>query len=261
MRIRRRRRSKNSKRRRVYRRRRSYNRGRKVRRRRRARSRRRNPLYRVRKSGKYSSVGGRGRTRRLRRQKGRRGGWRNPGRKRRGRRRRAYNRGRRRRRYGRNPAALSIKNLPSIAMAGFKPDVLINSSMAVAGAVGNAWLSGALTAQLPDALSILKSGPGSYVTGLVTAGLLGGAAATVAPKQASSVFLGSVIGVAMRAFDEYVKPMMSGMGFYGDYLTRGNAAGAQPLGDYLTRTDAASAQALGAYYGGDQYISEELASV
>lgn len=193
---------------------------------------------------------------------GRHGGWRNPRRRSR-RRRKAFN-GRRRyglRRRHRNPAALSIKNLPSIAMAGFKPAVLINSATAVAGAVGNAWLSGAVAARLPDMLSILKSGPGSYVTGLVTAGLLGGAAATVAPKQAASLFLGSVIGVAMRAFDEYVKPMMSGMGFYGDYLTRSDAASAQPLGDYLSRSDAASAQALGAYYGGDQYISEELASV
>lgn len=268
MRIRRRRRSKNSSRRRVYRRRRSYNkRRRSVRGRRRARNRRRsyrrrrNPLFREMKTGKFRRKGGRGR-KRLSHVSARTTVWKNPGRRIRRRRRKAFNRGRRYgRRYGRNPAALSIKNLPSIAMAGFKPAVLINSATAVAGAVGNAWLSGALTARLPDALSILKSGPGSYVTGLVTAGLLGGAAATVAPKQAASVFLGSVIGVAMRAFDEYVKPMMSGMGFYGDYLTRTDAATAAPLGDYLTRSDAASAQSLGAYYGGDQYISEELASV
>jgi hypothetical protein len=257
----RRRRSRNSRRRRRYafNRRRRFNR---VRRRMRNRSRRRNRgLWRVRRSGKYSGRGRRG-WKRLTRQAGRRGGWRNPRRSRKYRRHKARNRGRRYgRRYGRNPATLSVKNLPSIVMAGFKPAMLINSGVAVAGAVGNAWLSGAIAARLPSALSILKSGPGSYVTGLVTAGLLGGAAATVAPKQAGSLFLGSVIGVVMRAFDEYVKPMLPAISGLGDYLTRTDAMSAQALGDYLTRTDAMSAQALGSYYGGDQYISEELASV
>ena len=115
MRIRRRRRSKNSSRRRIYRRRRSFNkRRRSVRGRRRARNRSRrrsrNWLWRA-KAGKYAGRAGRGR-RRLRRIPGKRG-WFSNSRRRHRSRRKARNRGRRYgRRYGRNPAALSIKNLP-----------------------------------------------------------------------------------------------------------------------------------------------------
>lgn len=254
-------------------RRRSRNRSRRVRRSRRSR---RNPVYRAIATGKYSKRKKGVKVKSLHHIGG--GGWRNPrGRRRKSRisRRRARNTGRRYgRRYGRrsmrrNPA-LSLRRPMAAMFAGFDPKMLTTSALAVSGAVGNAWLSGAVSAYLP---SMLKTGPGSYVVGLVTSGLLGGAVSTVAPKYAPSVFLGSLMGVAMRAYDQYVSPMFHGMGDYltrgdaasaqslGDYLSRGDAMSAQSLGDYLSRGDAMSAQALGGYYGGDQYISEELASV
>ena len=138
---------------------------------------------------------------------------------------------------------------------------LSEAGVVVGGALGNAWLSGAVGSFLPG---MLQSGIGSYATGLATAGILGAGVSMIAPRQAGKVFFGGVLEVVTRAVKEYVVPMIPGMSGMGDYLTRGNAAEARNLhgiGDYLTRGNAAEARnlhGLGDYYG-DYHVREELA--
>jgi hypothetical protein len=151
--------------------------------------------------------------------------------------------------------------------AAFDVKTLSNAGVIVGGALGNAWLTGAVSNFLPG---MLQSGPGSYVTGLASAGVLGAGVGMVAPRQAGKVFFGAVLEVVTRAVKDYIVPLIPGMsgcsgvgcyGALGDYLTRGNAADARPLGylgDYLTRQNAADARNLGDYYG-ERHIQEELA--
>lgn len=125
----------------------------------------------------------------------------------------------------------------------------------VGGALGNAWLSGAVSGFLP---SMLQSGIGGYAVGLASAGVLGGIVSMAAPRYSGDVFLGGVLEVMTRMVKEYVVPMLPLKGM-GDYLTVANAQEARPLGDYLTVANAREARPLGDYYG-DEYISEELAA-
>jgi len=197
--------------------------------------------------------------RRRRRRSRRRNVSQNPVRRRR-RRRVRRSRGRKvgRRRRSNNPGAVSLRRPLKAVMAGFNVKLLSRAGVMVGGALGNAALSGTASGYMPG---VLQSGPGSYVVGLGTAGLLGAGVGMVMPRLAGDVFLGAVLEVVTRAVKDYVVPLIPGMSGMGDYLTRTDAATARPLGDYLTRTDAATARPLGDYYGGDQYISEELAAM
>ena len=158
------------------------------------------------------------------------------------------------RRRRRNPArALSLRTVTR----GFRLPTLATASWMVGGALGNAWLSGAVSRFLPG---VLQTGPGSHITGLATAGLLGAGAGMVIPRRSSEVFLGGVLEVVTRAAKEYIIPLIPGMGSMGDYFTRANGMELQPLGDYFNRTNLQEAQPLGDYYG-DSWVGEELAAV
>jgi len=240
-------------------------------RRRRARRRRRRNYWKGDRAGhRRAALKGWRRKRRRRKVKGKRRRRRrknNPGfsynpRRRRRRRRRARNRGRRRRsRRGRhrayNRGALtSVRGIQRSVTAGFKPQVLKKALVITGGALGNAWFSGVVSGFLPG---MLQTGPGSYVTGLASAGVLGAGVGMVSPRMAGDVFFGGVLEVVTRGVKEYVLPILPGMSGLGDYLTRTNAMEARPLGDYLTRQNAAEARPLGDYYG-DEYVADELAS-
>ena len=148
-----------------------------------------------------------------------------------------------------------------MATAGFNVKTLTEAGVIVGGALGNAAATGAISNFLP---SMFQEGPLNYGVGLVSAGLLGGAAKRVLPRQANNIFFGAVLEVVTRAVKDYVVPLIPGLSGMGDYLTRRNAAEARPLGglnDYLTRQNAAQARPLGNMgdYYGERHIQEELA--
>lgn len=170
--------------------------------------------------------------------------------------------GRRARR--RNTGAVSSSSKLSISRplqaitAGFNVNALSRAAVITAGVLGNAALSGAVSNLLP--VDFLKRGPGSYATGLATAGLLGAGVGMIAPKYAGDVFFGGVLSEVTRAIKEYILPMLPMRGL-DDYLTPQNAASATPLGylnDYLTPANAAAAIPLHGL-SGDDTVSEELA--
>lgn len=171
-----------------------------------------------------------------------------------GRRRRARNR--RRRSYNAS-GTLSLRRPIGTMTAGFQPKVLTKAAVITGGALGNAWLSGTLSGFLP---SMLQTGPGSYVVGLASAGLMGAGVGMVSPKMAGDVFFGGVLEVVTRAVKEYVLPALPGMSGMGEFLTREDAATARPLGDYLTPQNAQTAQSLGYVgdYYGDETVADEL---
>lgn len=116
------------------------------------------------------------------------------------------------------------------------------------GAIGNSWVSNQVSAFLPG---MFQTRPLNYVVGLGTAGVLGAGVGMVNKKWAGPVFFGGVLEVVMRGVKDYVLPMlpfgMAGLGRFGDYLTRADAADSRALGDYLTRANAAESRALGDY--------------
>lgn len=201
------------------------------------------------KKGRRRRKGGRRRRRGLkfRGRRGRRGRRSRRGRKGRRGRRRAYNVG---------GSSLTLRRPLQAVTAAYNINTLGRAGVMVGGALGNAWLTGAVSGFLP---SMLQSGVGGYVVGLASAGVLGAGVGMVAPRYASDVFLGGVLEVMTRVVKQYVVPMLPGMSGLGDYLTVANAQEARPLGDYLTVANAQQARPLGDYYG-DEYISEELAA-
>ena len=174
--------------------------------------------------------------------------------KRSGKRRVKRNRGGRRR--SRNPGA----GVLAAVRKPFNVTVLKSAAIMAAGAVGNTYLVNALKGFgfMP---SMLTSGIGSYALGLGSAGLLSAGVNMVRPAWGGQVLAGAVMAEVARALKEIVLPKL-GLGYFGDYLTPGNAAGALPLGyfgDYLTPGNAASALPLGGF-SGDDTVSEELAA-
>jgi hypothetical protein len=132
--------------------------------------------------------------------------------------------------YAMNPGKLSFSSLKR----GFSPSLWTRYVLpASAGFAGNYALL-RYVGGFSFVPSFLSSGVGNLVLGLVTAGLLGGAASFVG--FGTPVFLGSVLGIGVRALDTYVWPKLAGVipGLSGlaDYLTVGDAAAARPLGCY-----------------------------
>ncbi len=213
-----------------------------------------------------------------------------------------YKAKRRRRKKARNyshwiPAYKNPQWIPNYAMnprggilgsvtQGFQPKTIMDTVPYVGGAIGNAALQSAVSGFLP---SMLQEGPGSYVTGLATAGLLGAGVGMVSPRMAAPVFMGGVIEQVLRAFSEYVGPAIGmsgccGMGFnessyanleWGNPLVESQplitksylapfqkVTGLNPwakvggMGDYLTRYNAAEARPLGAYTYSDLPMEE-----
>lgn len=161
--------------------------------------------------------------------------------------------------------------------AGFNTGILKSSAVIVGGSLLNNFLTAQLSNLIP--ISFFKSGIGSYVTGLISAGLLYKGAKMVLPGYAGDLFKGGVLDVVSRVANRYVVPMLPGpklvsgyISGMGDYLTVGDARRARPLmglGDYLTVGDAARARPLSGLgyddeldgmhdYDGNVAIAEEL---
>lgn len=162
-------------------------------------------------------------------------------------------------------AALSLRSPVKAALAGFNLGTLKKAGVFGVGMLGNAWLSGFVGGFMP---SMLRAGPGSYLVGLASAGLLGAATAMVSRTYAPGVFFGGVGKVVIDILNKYVVPMIPsipGLHGLGDYLTPMAAAAARPLGyfgDYLTPQAAAAARPLGDFGNmNDSYVSEELAAL
>lgn len=143
-------------------------------------------------------------------------------------------------RYASNPGLVGAVTRP------FAPKMLLGTLPYVGGALGNAVLATWLKGQtfVP---SMLKSGIGSTVLNLASAGLLGAGVGLIRPRLAGPVFMGGVVDSVINLWNATVKPMLGLKGCCGmdDYLTPMNAATATSLGDYITAADAAAARALG----------------
>jgi hypothetical protein len=116
--------------------------------------------------------------------------------------------------------------------------------------------------------SMLKTKPGSYALATLV-GIGDTALVSMLPQTrrfAPAVAIGTAVDVITKLVGDFILPLIPGipaMSGIGEYLSRSDAAGARPLGyldEYLSRSDAAGARPLGDYYG-DDYISEELASM
>lgn len=164
-------------------------------------------------------------------------------------RRRAHNR----RRYSRRGRRFNPAGIVGSLTSGFNVGTLKTAGVLVTGGIANSVLSGQLMRIVP--VDFLKSGMGSYVTRLLSAGLLGGIVRMVAPNYAGAILTGAVTQVGLKAVTEFSdgKYGISGLS---DYLTLAQVQQARPLaglGDYLTSTQVAQARPLmtGMGYGDD----------
>ena len=101
-------------------------------------------------------------------------------------RRRAHNR----RRYSRRGRRFNPAGIVSSLTSGFNVGTLKTAGVLVTGGIANSVLSGQLMRIVP--VDFLKSGMGSYVTRLLSAGLLGGIVRMVAPNYAGAILTGAV---------------------------------------------------------------------
>jgi len=166
----------------------------------------------------------------------------------------------RRRRRAANPA-LSLRRPMSALTAGFNVNTLKTAGIVAAGAVLNAMASKPVINMMP--IDALRSGPGSYIPGLATAGALGGLTGMVAPKFAGNVLMGGVLQVALKALGDLTPYGLSGLS---DYLTAAQVQQARPLagmGDYLTAPQVAQARPLmtGMGYGSDDWLQGAADSI
>jgi len=164
-------------------------------------------------------------------------------------RRRSHNRSR----YSRRGRRFNPAGIVSSLTSGFNVGTLKTAGVLVAGGIANSVLSSQLMRIVP--VEFLKSGMGSYVTRLLSAGLLGGVVRMVAPNYAGAILTGAVTQVGLKAVTEFSdgKYGISGLA---DYLTLSQVQQARPLaglGDYLTSTQVAQARPLmsGMGYGDD----------
>ncbi len=118
--------------------------------------------------------------------------------------------------------------------AGFNAGLLSKAAVAVGGALANNMLSGTLAKLIP--VSFLKTGPGSYVTSLLSAGLVGVGAKMVVPQYAGQLFFGAVLDVVSRVATKYIVPLLPGPRMAG-----------MSLANYFTGKDAAFMMSPAAY--------------
>jgi len=166
-----------------------------------------------------------------------------------------------RRRKGRNyshwiPAYRNPSLTASLA-APFNTRLLMSTIPFVGGFMLNGFTSG-LLASPGFVPAFLKSGWGSYITGLISAGVTASVVGVVSPASAGGALLGSVSQVAVRIFRDQVLPMFPGvaMALTGlqDFLTVGDARRARKLhgmDDFLTVGDARRARRLHGMEGHD----------
>jgi hypothetical protein len=164
------------------------------------------------------------------------------------------------------------------SLSAFNFGTLAKGGTVVGGVIANEYASDYLGMGLEKLAPSINFGHGipSYLTGLVSAGLLGYGTKLVAPKYAGLVFLGGVIQVVKKVADDYLTPHLpalpavgpvaapvmvhpaaaapaaaapaAGVSGMGDWLTPQNAATARALhgfGDYLTPGNARTARPLG----------------
>jgi hypothetical protein len=176
---------------------------------------------------------------------------------RRGHRRRSHNRHRRRasnrRRYSRRGRRFNPGTIVSSLTSGFNVGTLKTAGVLVAGGIANAMLSKQIIGLVP--VEFLKTGTGSYVTRLLSAGLLSGLVRMAAPNYAGAILTGAVMQVGLKAASEFLPASLSMSGL-SDYLTLTQVQQARPLAglsDYLTSTQVAQARPLmsGLGYGDD----------
>ena len=175
---------------------------------------------------------------------------------------------RRGRRHSRNGASAALHGVTS----GFNTSLLSKAAVAVAGAISNNLLSGQLVKLVP--VDFLKTGPGSYITSLLSAGLVGVGAKMVVPAYAGQLFFGAVLDVVSRVASKYVMPLLPGSRMAGmalaDYFTGPDGqftktsflSGEDPsdymsgMGDFLTQTNVNNAQFLAGM--GEAVVAGEL---
>jgi hypothetical protein len=159
-----------------------------------------------------------------------------------------------RRRKGRNSSnwlpAFKNPGFTASLAAPFNTRLLMSTIPFVGGFMLNGFTSG-LIASPGFVPAFLKSGWGSYITGLISAGVTASVVGVVSPASAGGALLGSVSQVAVRIFRDQVLPMFPGVAMaltgIGDYLTVGDARRARKLrgmDDYLTVGDARRARKL-----------------
>jgi hypothetical protein len=169
-------------------------------------------------------------------------------------RRRSHNR----RRYSRRGRRFNPAGIVSSLTSGFNVGTLKTAGVLVAGGIGNAMLSNQIMKLVP--VDFLKTGMGSYVTRLLSAGLLSGITRMVAPNYAGAVLTGAVTQVGLKAITEFM-PSIAPLSGLGDYLTLSQVQQARPLaglGDYLTSTQVAQARPLMTGMGGMGYGDDWL---
>lgn len=150
---------------------------------------------------------------------------------------------RRRRRNGRRSRARNyshwipayknpgLSTLKSAVTSGFDLNKIKATLPVVGSFIGTRLASGALAKLIP--IDFLKSGVGSYVTDLVTIGVLtaGSGMTRYTSKYKSSVKLGGSLYLVTKIFYKHLLPLLKYTPLQGlaDYLTVANAAGARPL--------------------------------
>lgn len=155
-----------------------------------------------------------------------------------GHRRRVKNKGGRcKHRKGRNPGMGAILSRSTLT-SGFSVPKITEAGLVIGGAVLNGLVSGFAGRFLPP---MLTTGPGAYVTGLVSAGILGAGARMVAPRWAGPIFLGGMVEVVARL----VKNLQPSIRILGDYLTQGQYNSARPMGDFLVANQVNDARSMG----------------
>jgi hypothetical protein len=115
---------------------------------------------------------------------------------------------------------------------GFQPELLAKGAVTLVGLIGNAIVNDQLD-KLSFTPAFLKSGVGSYVKGLGTAGVTGALVGLAAPKYAFSVAFGGILQQIIRGYNEYIAPRASflpKLGHFDDYATVEDVRNARPLG-------------------------------
>jgi hypothetical protein len=121
-----------------------------------------------------------------------------------------------------NPAGVLASAPVRSITAAFSPTKLADAGLIVAGGVANAFLSAQIINLAP--VDFLKTKPGYYLPGLVSAGLVGALGGMVLPRYAPQLFTGSMVQVVLKAVNDYLPSVK----MLGDFFTAGTRI--RPLG-------------------------------
>lgn len=149
--------------------------------------------------------------------------------------------------------------------AGFSPRAVLRTLPVIGGMFGNTIVTGWVSRMMPD---FLASGPGNYVVGLGSAGLLGAAVGMLRPRWAAPVFMGGVIEVMTRILRQWVMPVVgsgvSGLGRYFNTWQQSSALGkfnlwqqAPGLGDFNLWTQDPALGCVGCVNGMHDHVAAQ----